>query len=57
MQIAELERQQKELIHALEDPALYEAGGRAVAINRQLSGVTNHLAHLTAQWENVTTAA
>ena len=57
MQIAALEEQQKELVAALEDPAAYEVGGRAVSINRELSTVTNHLAHLTAQWENVTTGA
>ncbi|HEV2045617.1 MAG TPA: ABC-F family ATP-binding cassette domain-containing protein [Chthoniobacterales bacterium] len=56
-QIAALEGQQKELVRALEDPAVYESGGRAVAINRELSAVTNHLAQLTAEWENVTTVA
>ncbi|MEY2531093.1 MAG: hypothetical protein QOI96_1178, partial [Verrucomicrobiota bacterium] len=34
MKIAALEGQQKELAAALEDPAAYEPGGRAVAINR-----------------------
>jgi ATP-binding cassette subfamily F protein 3 len=57
LQIAALEEQQKELVRALEEPAVYEPGGRAVSINRELSTVTNHLAQLTAQWENVTTAA
>ncbi|HWY49847.1 MAG TPA: ABC-F family ATP-binding cassette domain-containing protein [Chthoniobacterales bacterium] len=54
MQIAALEAQQKELVAALEDPAVYEVGGRAVSINRELSTVTNHLAQLTAHWEDVT---
>jgi ATP-binding cassette, subfamily F, member 3 len=54
MQIAALEEQQKELVAALEDPAVYEVGGRAVSINRELSTVTNHLAQLTAEWEDVT---
>jgi ATP-binding cassette subfamily F protein 3 len=54
MQIAALEEKQKELVAALEDPAVYEVGGRAVSINRELSSVTNQLAHLTDQWENVT---
>jgi ATP-binding cassette, subfamily F, member 3 len=57
MQIAALEAQQKELVASLEDPAAYESGGRAVSINRELSSVINHLAQLTAEWENVTTVA
>ena len=57
MQIAALEAQQKELVRALEDPAVYEVGGKAVAINRELSTVTDHLAQLTAQWENFTSVA
>lgn len=46
-----------ELVRALEDPAVYEPGGRAVSINRELSSVINRLAQLTAEWENVTTVA
>jgi ATP-binding cassette subfamily F protein 3 len=53
-QIAALEEQQKELVAALEDPAVYEAGGRAVSINRELSAVTADLARLTNEWENAT---
>src|SRR6202030_2396357 len=56
-QIAALEEQQRELVAALEDPAVYEVGGKAVAINRELSTVTDHLAQLTAQWENFTSVA
>ncbi len=56
-QIAALEAQQKELVASLEDPAVYEPGGRAVSINRELSSVIHHLAQLTAEWENVTTVA
>src|SRR5204863_8762708 len=37
MKIAELEGQQKELAAALQDPAAYQPGGRATAINRDLS--------------------
>jgi ATP-binding cassette subfamily F protein 3 len=54
MQIAALEGQQKELVAALEDPAAYESSGRAVAINRELSAVTDNLARLTSEWENAT---
>jgi ATP-binding cassette, subfamily F, member 3 len=52
--IAELEGQQKELAAALEDPAAYTPGGRAVAINRDLSALSHDLARLTAEWESIT---
>jgi ATP-binding cassette subfamily F protein 3 len=52
--IAALEKQQKELAAALEDPAVYTPGGRAVAINRDLSALSHDLALLTAEWESVT---
>ena len=54
MKIAALEAQQKELAAALEDPTVYEPGGRATAINRELSSVADDLARLTAEWESVT---
>jgi predicted phage-related endonuclease len=54
MKIAALEAQQKELAAALEDPTAYEPGGRATAINRELSSVADDLARLTAEWENAT---
>ena len=57
VKIATLEGQQKELATALEDPAAYEPGGRAIAINRDLSAVADDLAHLTAEWESVTASA
>jgi hypothetical protein len=47
-----LEGQQKELAAALEDPTVYEPGGRATAINRELSVLADDLARLTAEWEN-----
>jgi ATP-binding cassette subfamily F protein 3 len=56
MHIAALEGQQKELAVELEDPAVYESGGRAVAINRELSAVTRELERLTAEWERATAA-
>jgi ATP-binding cassette subfamily F protein 3 len=56
MKIATLEGRQKELIADLEDPAAYEAGGHAIAINRELSAVSDDLARLTAEWENATKA-
>ena len=51
MKIAALEGQQKELAAALEDPAVYELGGRATAINRELCTLADDLARLTADWE------
>jgi ATP-binding cassette subfamily F protein 3 len=54
MKIAALEGQQKELTAALEDPTAYEPGGRAVAINRDLSAVCDDLERLNAEWEKVT---
>jgi ATP-binding cassette subfamily F protein 3 len=56
MKIAALEGQQKELVAALGDPAVYEPGGRAVAINRELSAVTHNLAQVSAEWETATAA-
>jgi ATP-binding cassette subfamily F protein 3 len=52
--IAGLEEQQKELAAALEDPAAYTPGGRAIAINRDLSALSHDLARLTAEWESAT---
>src|SRR6476659_7922018 len=54
MKIAALEGQQKELVTALEDPAAYQPGGRAVALNRELSAVTDDLTRLTKEWETAT---
>jgi ATP-binding cassette subfamily F protein 3 len=54
VKIATLEAHQKELAAALEDPAVYTPGGRATAINRDLSAVAHDLARLTAEWERVT---
>src|SRR5205807_9658721 len=52
--IAALEGQQKELAAALEDPAAYTPGGRATAINRDVSALSHDLARLTSEWESVT---
>ena len=54
MKIAALEGQQKELAAALEDPAAYQPGGRAIAINHDLSAVAYDLTRLMAEWESVT---
>ncbi|MGI9113484.1 MAG: ABC-F family ATP-binding cassette domain-containing protein [Chthoniobacterales bacterium] len=51
MRIAALEAQQKQLAAALEDPADYESGGNAVALNRELSAVCDNLAQTTKDWE------
>src|SRR6185437_764802 len=54
IKIAALEGKQKELAAALEDPAAYTPGGRATAINRDLSALSHDLAQLTAEWESAT---
>jgi ATP-binding cassette, subfamily F, member 3 len=54
MEIAALEKRQKELAAALEDPTAYEPGGRATAINRELSSLVDDLSRLTAEWDNAT---
>ncbi len=51
MRIATLEGRLKELTAALEDPAAYERGGNAVAINRELSAVSAELTRVTHDWE------
>jgi ATP-binding cassette subfamily F protein 3 len=56
MKITALENQQRELAAALQDPTVYEPGGRATAINRDLSSVADDLARLTGEWENATAA-
>jgi ATP-binding cassette, subfamily F, member 3 len=56
MKIAALEGQQRELVTALEDPAAYQPGGRAVSLNRELSAVTDDLTRLTNEWETATAA-
>jgi ATP-binding cassette subfamily F protein 3 len=53
MKIAALEAQQEELAAALEDPAAYEPGGNAIAINRDLSALAAQLARLTTEWESI----
>src|SRR5882724_10582897 len=47
MKIAALEEQKKELAAALEDPAAYQAGRNAIAINQDLSAVAAQLVRLT----------
>jgi ATP-binding cassette subfamily F protein 3 len=51
MQIAALEGREKELAAHLEDPAVYEPGGRVMEINRELAAVTGEKERLTAEWE------
>jgi ATP-binding cassette subfamily F protein 3 len=54
-EIHELEQRQVELTAELEKPETYQQPGRAVAINRELSGVQHSLAERTAQWEQAAT--
>jgi ATP-binding cassette subfamily F protein 3 len=54
-EIAALEARQIELTRELEAPATYAEPGRAVAVNREMREVLDHLAHLTAEWETAAT--
>ncbi len=54
MQIATLEGRQRDLTAQLEDPAAYEPGGKAIAINRELGSVATDLARLNEEWANAT---
>jgi ATP-binding cassette subfamily F protein 3 len=56
MQIAALEGRQKELAAELEDPAIYQPGGRAMIIHRELTAVTGELGRLNIEWEEASTA-
>jgi ATP-binding cassette, subfamily F, member 3 len=49
--IASLEARQAELAAELENPATYSKAGAAQSINRELSGITDELETLNAQWE------
>jgi len=49
--IATLEARQAELTQDLENPSTYGKPGAAMGINRELSGIADELATLTAQWE------
>ena len=50
MQIATLEGRQRDLTAQLEDSAAYEAGGNAIALNRELSSVSKDLTRLNDEW-------
>jgi ATP-binding cassette subfamily F protein 3 len=50
-EIARLELRQKELAGELEKPETYEKPGHAVAVNRELTHVTEDLARTVAEWE------
>jgi ATP-binding cassette subfamily F protein 3 len=51
-EIHKLEQRQAELARAMEDPATYSSGERAVEINREFSGNKNRLETLTKRWED-----
>ncbi|HEX8280060.1 MAG TPA: ATP-binding cassette domain-containing protein, partial [Chthoniobacterales bacterium] len=51
MHILSLEGRQRELTAELEKPESYEAGGSAMALNRELSSVTAEIERATKEWE------
>ena len=50
-EIARLEQAQRELVAELERPETYDKPGRAVAVNRELSHITEDLVRAIAEWE------
>jgi len=54
-EIASLEVKQTELTAELEKPETYQQPGRAMEVNRELSGVTEALAKATREWEAAAT--
>ncbi|MEI6084538.1 MAG: ABC-F family ATP-binding cassette domain-containing protein [Verrucomicrobiota bacterium] len=50
-EIARLEKAQLALTAELELPATYEAPGRAMEVNRELTGITDALARTVPEWE------
>jgi ATP-binding cassette subfamily F protein 3 len=54
-QIQALELRQQELTAELEKPEAYDHPAHAMKINRELAGIPQHLAELTAQWEAAAT--
>jgi ATP-binding cassette subfamily F protein 3 len=53
MRIFALEGRQKEITAELEKPDVYEAGGAAVSLNRELMTVTEELERVMAEWEGM----
>jgi ATP-binding cassette, subfamily F, member 3 len=51
MEIARLEKRQEELTAELEKPETYEQPGRAMEVNRELTGVAEALARDITEWE------
>jgi ATP-binding cassette subfamily F protein 3 len=49
-QVAQLEQRQRELTAELEKPETYEKPGQAVAVNRELTHVTEDLVRTIAEW-------
>ena len=50
-EITRLEQKQKELAAELENPKTYDQPGRAVAVNRELSTITEDLKSASVDWE------
>lgn len=55
--IAKLERRQSELTAELGKPEVYEPGGAAMELNRELQSVIGELKRLTANWEELMASA
>lgn len=55
--VAELEKRQTELAAQLESPETYDDSAKAVAVNRELTQVTQDLERFTEKWEGLTATA
>jgi ATP-binding cassette, subfamily F, member 3 len=53
MHILSLEGRQRELTAELEKPEIYESGGAAMELNRELMSVTTELERTTREWETL----
>ena len=57
MEIVAWETRQKTVAAELENPASYEAGGKAMELNRELSSIAAELERLNGEWEKATEEA
>src|SRR5439155_4525779 len=54
-EITDLEQKQVTLTAELENPETYQQPGRAMELNRELTGMMESLAKTTAEWESAAT--
>jgi ATP-binding cassette subfamily F protein 3 len=57
MEIVAWETRQKNVAAELENPSSYEAGGKAMQLNRELNSIARELVRLNAEWEKTAAEA